>query len=351
MTLPALERDATERLQRVAVRRRTRSLVVGAALVVVTLTVVVVNLSVGDLPIPFGQVLATLVGRGDETSTLVLVEFRLPRLVLGALVGVSFGLAGGLFQSVLHNPLASPDIIGVTQGASVGAVGALLVLGLGGAAVAVGALVGAAVVVGANVLLMWRGGLSGHRFVLCGIGLAFVATSVLGYLLTRSDVRNAQEALVWLSGSVAAATWEGDARLAVALAVLVPAALLLSPRLRMLGLGDEAAGALGVPAGRTRLTALALGTALAAAGTAAAGPVAFVALAAAPIARRLVGDGRVALLPTALVGVTIVTASDFVAQHAVPGIDVPVGLVTGLVGGGYLLWLLTSSRPLAGGIR
>ena len=144
MTLPALERDATERLQRVAVRRRTRSLVVGAALVVVTLAVVVVNLSVGDLPIPFGQVLATLVGRGDETSTLVLVEFRLPRLVLGALVGVSFGLAGGLFQSVLHNPLASPDIIGVTQGASVGAVGALLVLGLGGAAVAVGALVGAA---------------------------------------------------------------------------------------------------------------------------------------------------------------------------------------------------------------
>ena len=351
MTLPALERDATERLQRVAVRRRTRSLVVGAALVVVTLAVVVVNLSVGDLPIPFGQVLATLVGRGDETSTLVLVEFRLPRLVLGALVGVSFGLAGGLFQSVLHNPLASPDIIGVTQGASVGAVGALLVLGLGGAAVAVGALVGAAVVVGANVLLMWRGGLSGHRFVLCGIGLAFVATSVLGYLLTRSDVRNAQEALVWLSGSVAAATWEGDARLAVALAVLVPAALLLSPRLRMLGLGDEAAGALGVPAGRTRLTALALGTALAAAGTAAAGPVAFVALAAAPITRRLVGDGRVALLPTALVGVTIVTASDFVAQHAVPGIDVPVGLVTGLVGGGYLLWLLTSSRPLTGGIR
>ena len=174
-------------------------------------------------------------------------------------------------------------------------------------------------------------------------------------MTARSEVHiarfTAQEALVWLSGSVAAATWEGDARLAVALAVLVPAALLLSPRLRMLGLGDEAAGALGVPAGRTRLTALALGTALAAAGTAAAGPVAFVALAAAPIARRLVGDGRVALLPTALVGVTIVTASDFVAQHAVPGIDVPVGLVTGLVGGGYLLWLLTSSRPLTGGIR
>lgn len=351
MTLLAPEREATERLQRVAARRRTRSVVVGAALVVVTLATVVVNLSVGDLPIAFGDVLATLVGRGDETSTLVLVEFRLPRLVLGAMVGVAFGLAGGLFQSVLRNPLASPDIIGVTQGASVGAVGALLWAGVGGLWVPAAALVGAMVVAALNVLLAWRGGVSGHRFVLCGIGLAFVASSVLGYLLTRSDVRNAQEALVWLSGSVAGATWEGNAQLALALAVLVPAALLMSPRLRMLGLGDDTASALGVRAGSTRLTALALGTALAAVGTAAAGPVAFVALASAPIARRLVGDGRVALVPTALVGVAMVTASDLAAQHALPDLDVPVGLVTGLVGGGYLIWLLTSSRPLTGGNR
>ena len=351
MTLLAAEHEATERLQRVAVRRRTRGVVVGTGLLLVTLAVVVVNLSVGDLPIPFRDVLATLVGRGDETSTLVLVEFRLPRLVLGALVGVAFGLAGGLFQSVLHNPLASPVIIGVTQGASVGAVGALLWLGPGGVAVAGGALLGAAVVAGLNVLLAWRGGVSGHRFVLCGIGLGFVASSVLGYLLTRSDVRNAQDALVWLSGSVGGATWEGNARLAVALAVLVPVALLLSSRLRMLGLGDDTAGALGVPVTRTRLTALGLGTALAAVATAAAGPVAFVALASAPIARRLVGDGRIALVPTALVGVAVVTASDFAAQHALPGLDVPVGLVTGLVGGGYLIWLLTSSRPLTGGNR
>lgn len=351
MTLLAPEREATERLQQVAARRRTRSLVVGTGLALVTLATVAVNLSVGDLPLPFREVLATLVGRGDETSTLVLVEFRLPRLVLGALVGVAFGLAGGLFQSVLRNPLASPDVIGVTQGASVGAVGALLWLGLSGLGVAAGALLGAGVVAGVNVLLAWRGGVSGHRFVLCGIGLAFVASSALGYLLTRADVRNAQEALVWLSGSVAGATWEGNARLALALAVLVPAALLLSPRLRMLGLGDDTASALGVHAGRTRLTALALGTALAAVGTAAAGPVAFVALASAPIARRLVGDGRVALVPTALVGVALVTASDFAAQHAIPDLDVPVGLVTGLVGGGYLIWLLTSSRPLTGGTR
>lgn len=347
------QQEAAARVRRVAGRRRRRSAAVSLGLALVTVAVVIVNLSVGDFPLPFGEVLATLVGRGDETSTLLLVEFRLPRLVLGALVGVAFALAGGLFQSVLRNPLASPDVIGVSQGAGVGAVTALLVLGAGGGWVPVGALAGAATVAGLNIALAWRGGVSGQRFVLCGVGLAFVANSVLGYLLTRSDVRSAQDALVWLSGSVSAATWDGNARLAVALAVLAPLALTLSPGLRMLALGDDAASALGVRAGRTRLLALATGTALAAVGTAAAGPVAFVALASAPIARRLVGDGRVALVPTAMVGVAVVTASDIAAQHLLPDLEVPVGLVTGLVGGGYLLWLLaTSTSPsTSGGTR
>lgn len=339
------EREATARLRTLGSGRRRRSAVVSVGLAAATLAVAGVNLAVGDLPLPVTVVLAALVGRADETATLVLVEFRLPRLVLGALVGLAFALAGGLFQSVLRNPLASPDVIGVTQGASVGAVAALLVLGLPGLWVPAGALAGAAVVAGLNVALAWQGGVSGQRFVLCGVGLAFLASSVLGYLLTRSDVRAAQDALVWLSGSVASATWAGNARLAVVLAVLVPAALALSPGLRMLALGDDTASALGVRSTRVRLLALATGTALAAAGTAAAGPVAFVALASAPIARRLVGAGRVALVPTALVGVSLVTASDFAAQHLVPGVQVPVGLVTGLVGGGYLIWLLATSAP------
>ena len=341
--------EARERLRAVATQRRRRGALVSTGLGVVTFVVVGLSLAVGDLPVPLSQVLASLVGRGDETSTLVLVEFRLPRLVLGALVGLSLGLAGGLFQGVLRNPLASPDVIGVTQGASVGAVIGLLVLGLSGAWVPAAALVGAGAVAATNLVLAWRGGVTGHRFVLCGIGLAFVATSVLGYLLTRTDVRDAQDALLWLSGSVSSATWEGNARLAVALVILVPVALSLAPRLRMLALGDDAASALGVRAHRVRLVALVIGTALAAVPPAAAGPVAFVARASAPIARRLVGDGRAALVPTAMVGVTVVTASDFAAQHLLPGLEAPVGVVTGLVGGVYLVWLLATTTP--GGAR
>lgn len=330
-------------------RRRRRSTVVSLGLLVVSLVVAGLSLAIGDFPLPLRDIGLAAVGRGDETTLLVLEVFRGPRLVLGALVGIALGLSGALFQSVLRNPLASPDIIGVTQGASVGAVTALLLLGLTGTWVSVGALLGAAVVAGLNLLLTWRGGLDGQRFVLAGIGLAFAATSALGYMLTRSDVQDAQTALVWMSGSVASAEWEGITRLALALVVLVPLTLAMSTRLRMLGLGEDTAEALGVPARRTRLAAVLLGVALAAVGTAAAGPVAFVALASAPIARRLVGDGRANLVAAAVVGLTLVTASDVLAQHAVPGQQMPVGLVTGVVGGVYLLWLPTTSRPRTGG--
>lgn len=330
-------------------QRRRRSSIVTCVLAVVTVVVMAVNLSVGDFPLSLQQVGLALVGQGEDTTVLVLREFRGPRLVLGALVGIALGLAGALFQSVLRNPLASPDIIGITQGASVGAVTALLLLGLGGIWVSAAALAGAGIVAAANLLLAWGAGINGQRFVLCGIGLAFMASSVLGYLLTRSDVRDAQSALVWLSGSVASAEWGGIARLAVAMLVLVPLALALSAPLRMLSLGEDTAQALGLAAQRTRVAAILVGVALAGVATAAAGPVAFVALAAAPIARNLVGDGRAALVPTAMVGLTLVTASDFTAQHLLPDRQVPVGLVTGVVGGVYLIWLLATNRPRPGG--
>lgn len=334
-------------VRRSARARRARRVVVGTGLLLGCLGVGVAALVLGDLPLSVADVLVALWGSGDAGAVFVVRELRLPRWLLGVLVGVAFGIAGGLFQSTLRNPLASPDVLGVSQGASVGAVLALLVLRADGTPVFVAALAGGALTGLVLYLVSWRGGLQGQRFILSGIALAYLCHSVLGYLLTRSDVREAQVALRWMTGSLAQATGELVVVLLVALGVLVPFAALAAPGLRTLLLGDDAARALGVRADATRVMVLALGVALAAIGTAAAGPVAFVALVAAPIARRLVGDGSLALVHCALAGALLVTLADLTAQHLLPGdAGVPVGVITGVIGGPYLIWLLlTAQRP------
>ena len=327
-------------------RRRRRGVV--ALLGVLAVAVAALSLCVGAYAIPVPDVVRTLAGQGQGMEEFVVMRLRLPRLVMGVLVGVAFALSGALFQSILDNPLASPDIIGVTWGASLAAVVALLVLGLSGVVVSVSAFVGALLIAVAIYLLSWRGGVTGYRFVLIGIGVAFMANSAVGYMLTRTDVRDAQTAMVWLVGSVSGAGWDEIAVIAAALAVLVPLTAALASRLRALQLGDDAASGLGVSAERARLGLIVTAVALAAVGTAAAGPVAFVGFLSAPIARRLVGSGELALVPAALVGVVVVTASDFIALHLLPGdVQLPVGVVTGAIGAPYLLWLLASSGRAA----
>lgn len=323
--------------------RRRRRGVVTSVLVVVCAVLAVLALMLGDFRLSAGEVLSVLAGGGDGAAVFVVRELRLPRTVLGVLVGVAFGLAGGLFQSVLRNPLASPDVIGISQGASVGAVAMLLGVGVTGPLVALSALGGGALVGLVLYAVAWRGGLAGYRFVLSGIGVAYMASSVLGYLLTRSRVDDAQAAIQWLAGSLGQATWQLNAVLAVSIAALLPLVVVLAPRLTVLLLGDDTAAALGVRTEWVRFGVIALGVALAAAGTAAAGPVAFVALTAAPIARRLLGDGSLGLVPSALAGVALVTGADAVAQHLLPAdLSVPVGIVTGVIGGPYLIWLLAT---------
>ena len=284
-------------------------------------------------------------GHGDNRSTLVVQGLRLPRLVLALLAGAAFGLAGALFQTVLRNPLASPDIIGISQGASVGAVFAILGLGLTGPWVFAMALTGGLLVGALLYLVAARGGLAGFRFVLAGIGVAYLASSVLGYLLTRTQVQQAQSALQWLAGSVAQADPAMNRLLAPLLGVLLILTIPAARALQALRLGDDTAAALGLRPARSRLLVIAVGVGLASLATAAAGPIAFVAFTAAPIARRLLRDGSLALLPAVLVGSLMVVGADLVAQHLLPAdMSVPVGVVTGVVGGPYLIWLLATAR-------
>jgi iron complex transport system permease protein len=302
---------------------------------------VALSLGVGAYTIAPGDLLAALVGQGSAGDRFVVLQLRLPRVVMAILAGTAFALAGALFQTLSRNPLASPDIIGVTQGAAVAAVGATLVLGWSGAAVSGAAFLGALLAAGLLAALSWRSGIGGYRFVLVGIGLAFLAQAGIGYLLTRADVRDAQAALVWLVGSLSGASWADIAVTAITLGVLLPLTWLVASRLRILQLGDDTATGLGVRAGPARLAVLALAAGLAAIAVAAVGPVAFVAFVAAPVARRALRTGGLALVPSALVGILLVLTADFAAQHLLPGdLEVPVGIVTGIIGAPYLLWLL-----------
>ena len=323
----------------------TRSRGISLLLAVIAVALVATSLSVGAYTLPLPDLIQTLLRQGAASDNFIIFRLRMPRVVLAVLVGAAFGVAGALFQTLLRNPLASPDIIGISGGASVAAAFSVLILGLSGASVSLAAFLGAVIVAAGIYLLAWRGGVTGFRFVLIGVGVAFMVQAVLGYLITRGDVREVQQALVWMVGGLGGASWPDIAVIAVALAVLFPLVAVFSPRLAILQLGDDAAGGLGVRPEKSRLLILLLAVALVAVATAFVGPLAFVAFVSAPIARRMLGTGGLALIPSALIGAVLVVAADLLAQHLLPGeVQVPAGIVTGLVGAPYLLWLLATTN-------
>nr|WP_231707839.1 MULTISPECIES: iron chelate uptake ABC transporter family permease subunit [Arthrobacter] len=307
-----------------------------------------VSVLLGSYTVTIPDFLRILGGERIPGASFIVLESKLPRAVTAVLIGAAFGVSGHLFQTMLRNPLASPDIIGISYGASAAAVTAMVAFGATGGAVSLAALLGAAAIALALHLLTRSGGASGARLVLIGIGFAAVLQAVVNFLLTRTDVRTAAESLVWLTGSLNSATWERAGIVALALVVLLPAAALLGRRLRVLELGDDFAAGLGLPVERTRAGLLFTGVALAAAATAAAGPVAFVAFLAGPISRRLIG-GRASLAAAGLTGAVILLAADFAGHNLIPGTVLPVGVITGALGAPFLLWLLVSSNRVGRG--
>lgn len=327
---------------RVTAVRREFLVLVAALLLLVAL--VLVGLGVGEIPLSPVQVAGALVGHGDTISDFVIGQLRGPRVFGAILVGASLAVAGGIVQSVVRNPIASPDVIGITSGASASGLTAIVLFGASGGALFSVVLVGALVVSLVIAGLAWRRGITGNRVVLVGIGVAAICLSITGWMLTSGTVTQAGTALLWLSGSLNAVDRNLVGVLAIAFVVLMALALLQSPRLTVLTLGDEVASGLGLRPNRAKVLLLLTAVCLTAAAVATAGPVSFVALMAAPIARRLVGGGRVALGPTAAVGAAITLASDLIAQFAIPGNALPVGVVTGVIGAPYLLWLLARGR-------
>jgi iron complex transport system permease protein len=317
-----------------------------SALVVATF---ILTLMAGRTFYPVGDVVRVVLGERVPGATFTVGRLRLPRGVLAVVAGLSFGLAGVTFQTMLRNPLASPDVIGITSGAGAAAVFAVVVLSLGGTAVstvAVAAALGVALLIYG---LSSKGGVAGTRLVLIGIGVGAMLNSVTSYVLTRAGQWDYQEALRWLTGSLNGTTWEAVVPALVALVVLGPVLLCQAGNLSALQLGDDTAAALGVRVERTRLVAIVCAVGVIAFATAGCGPIAFVSFLAGPIAARIVGPHGSLLVPAALVGALLVLVADLVGQFAL-GTRYPVGVITGVLGAPYLIFLIIRTNRAGGSL-
>ena len=319
---------------------------VSLALLAVICVAGAVSVSVGDFPIPLADVVPAIFGYGDADAFFIVNTLRLPRALTAILVGGAFGLSGAVFQSLARNPLASPDVIGVNAGAAAAAVLVIVVVGGTASEIALGALAGALATAIAIYLLAYRRGVTGYRLVLVGIGVTAMLSSVTSYLLTRAEIFQAQRATVWLTGSLNARGWEHVRPVTWALAILLPLALGLGRQLRALQLGDDAARGLGTRVETARVGLIVSGVGLAAVATASAGPVAFVALVSPQIARRLVRGGTPALGPAALCGAALMLLSDLVARRLFAPTELPVGVITAVLGAPYLIWLLARANRI-----
>lgn len=322
-------------------RLSPRALAVVFGLAAATLAVFLVSLGIGDYPIALGDVVKTLFGQGSEETSFIVNSLRLPRALTAVLVGAALGLSGAVFQSLARNPLGSPDVIGFDSGAALGAVLAIVVFGASTALVSIGAVAGGLATALAVYLLAWRRSVSIYRLVLVGIGIGFTALAGVDYLLSRAEIYEVAAATVWLTGSLNARDWGDVATVGLGLVALAPVVFLLQRSLDRLELGDETAAALGVRVERTKLANAVAGVLLAALAVASAGPIAFVAFVAGPVARRVTGSPGSALLPAAIVGALVTIGADLAARQLFAPTQLPVGVFTAVIGAPYLLWLLT----------
>lgn len=338
--------NRTLRFAGVSLRWQPRVAMLCLVLALLALALGVVLLGIGSLHLSPAQVLDSLVSTPDNpTAQRVITRVRLPRVLTALLVGASLGMAGAIFQSISRNALGSPDIIGFTTGAASGAIVQLILfdagpLGTSLAAVAAGMVTAALVF----VLAMKGRSTGGYRLVLVGIGVGAMLSGLNTVLLVVGDLDRVMTAQLWLAGSLNTRTWAHVLPAALGLLLIAPLALFHGRRMNLLEMGDDTASQLGLAVERTRLTMVLAAVGLTAIATAAAGPIAFIALAAPQLARRLSGAGQVPLLAGALMGAVLLLAADLLSQRFAGAVNMPIGLTTGMLGGVYLLWLLASNR-------
>lgn len=324
----------------VVLRAQVRVLYVGAGLLLLLALACVATLTAGRLGIGLADLPSALAGNATGVDAFVIDRLRGPRLVVAVAAGAAFGLSGALFQSVTRNPLGSPDVIGIAPGAGAGAA-LVALLFPGSVPVALGALLGAVAAMGVVYVSTGTGFRNPTRFVIAGVAVSAMANAFIQYIVYAIERDQATVLSAYLNGSLTARSWEDAATIGVVLLLCVPPAVLLSRPLGMAEMGETTAAALGAPARRTYTWAIVLSVALSAGAVTAAGPIAFIALTAPQIARRITRGTGPHLALSALMGALLLVVADLAAQHAPVFEDLPVGIWTMAIGGAYLGYLLS----------
>ena len=320
-------------------KRQRRYILTTGILLLLTLSLAAVMMLYGNTIYSPETVLRVLSGTDAGGAAFTIRTLRFPRMLTAILCGMAFGLSGNTFQQLLGNPLASPDIIGVTSGASVAAVFGILILKLDYGIVAVMAVFSGLLVSALIYFLSHKNGFSNTRLILTGIGMQAFLNSIISWMLLKASEYDVASALRWLSGSLNGVKMDTVPELAAVVFTAGLGILLLSRHLLILQLGEAHAVTLGIPVSITRLLLILLALVLTAFAASVTGPIASVAFLSGPIAARISGRGRSSMLAASLTGSILILISDLVGQFTLPS-RYPVGVITGILGAPYLLFLL-----------
>lgn len=320
-------------------RRRRRFIIVTCLLVIIAFALCCMMLMLGNTIYPVGDVISVLLGEQVKGASFAVGTIRFPRMVAGVFAGFAFGISGHVFQTMLRNPLANPNVIGITAGSSAAAVFCIIVLHASSTYVSIASIIGGLATVLVIFLLSKGTSFSIGRLILIGIGIQAMLNAVIAYLLLIGQHHDVPTAMRWLSGSLNGVKMENIYPLMITVLLLAPIIILLGKRLDMLELGEQTAASLGINTDRTRVVLVISSVLIIALATATTGPIAFVAFLSGPIAKRLVGIGFSSVIPAGLVGIILVLASDLIGQFAFVA-RYPVGVITGILGAPYLIMLL-----------
>ena len=320
-------------------KRRLRLIGVNLVLLGITACLCLMMLIYGKTSYSLSTIMKVLRGEQIQGTTFAIATIRLPRMLCGLLAGIAFGIAGSTFQTMLRNPLASPDIIGISSGSSAAAVFCILVLRISGIGVSIAAVVSGLIVSAVIYLLSKGSGFSGGRLILIGIGIQAMINSVISFLLSRASQHDVPAALRWMSGSLNGTQIEDAVPLSIVVVIFGLIIISLTRQLKILELGDEYAVTLGVNVNAVRISLILCSVLLIAFATSVTGPIAFVAFLSGPIASRVTGSGASNTVSSGLVGAILVLGADIIGQLAF-GTRFPAGVVTGILGAPYMLILL-----------